>query len=90
LLISTSIHIRLADRNFGLQQARGNKDDFERLATDACDLVYVVLNIYKAQSNEQNEMPNELEGELKALVKCVFLEYSHYRVILTETASEEL
>ena len=59
------------ERVSGIQNARGNKEAFKSLAKDACDLVYVVFNIYKAhESHGRTGMGNDLDDNLKALITC--------------------
>jgi hypothetical protein len=53
----------------GIQAARGNKGDFEQLAEDSCKLVYVVIDLYKAQRNQGKEMPKDLDAGLKGLLE---------------------
>ncbi|KIL59097.1 hypothetical protein M378DRAFT_111327 [Amanita muscaria Koide BX008] len=46
-----------------VQRVRGNRDAFQRLAANACELVYVVCHAYKDVSEAKDVNP-ELEGNL--------------------------
>jgi hypothetical protein len=52
-----------------MQDTRGTKDDFQRLAKDACDLVYVALVAREARENEGREASSDLDSNLEDLVK---------------------
>lgn len=54
-----------------VQGARGNKGGFSQLAKEACDLVYVVIQIYEAQEKEGKEMPQDLNDDVGALVSTL-------------------
>ena len=52
-----------------MQGARGAKDDFQRLAKDACDLAYVALIAHEGWESEGNKTVNHLDRNLEDLVR---------------------
>ena len=49
------------------------KGDFQRLAKDTCDTVYIALIVHEAQGSEGSEMSKDLDNTLEDLVKCGLL-----------------
>ncbi|KIM91473.1 hypothetical protein PILCRDRAFT_810744 [Piloderma croceum F 1598] len=68
LQIAASVALSIVQQ---AQEARGIRDDFQRLAKDACDLVYIVLVAHEARESEKSEKSNDLDSNLEDLVKTL-------------------